>query len=341
MTLRLLPWSPEYGSGIEADADPLDEGATPDIDIYAEKRPWEPVWPMGSPPRAVQIVDGVRRVEAHAIDDLGDGNIAFGVFGSYAAGAVRCEGSSARILDGERELVVGRRYLQSGGAPAGVNIATSTAHLSFEATVPRGATTPTKLVDALLQRMREEEARLADALSTDSGALTITDGPLRGHPSGGRVVGYVKRIQNWYLDPPQLALLSELAVGERTPLFRIAGGGEAGSRGQRDRYGWYMRIADMGAQFHHLACIVRLEAPGDLPPPDAARLADECALALPRLASSPIRDARAPQNLTPVGALEDTLRRRLGDREWVRRLIASALSTAPLPAKDGQEGDRW
>ena len=42
----------------------------------------------------MQIVDGVRRVEAHAIDDLPDGDTAFGLFGSYAVGAVRCEGAT-------------------------------------------------------------------------------------------------------------------------------------------------------------------------------------------------------------------------------------------------------
>ena len=148
----------------------------------------------------------------------------------------------------------------------------------------------------------------------------------------------MKRTYRWYLEARHRALLPELAVGERTPLFLIPGGGEGGDRGGRDRRAWYMRLADLGVHVHPLAGIVRLEAPGALPLGETARLADECALALPRLASSPVRDPRAPQNLTPVGALEALLTRRLGEREWMRRLIASALRAAPEPL---EPAPRW
>ena len=47
--------------------------------------------------------------------------------------------------------------------------------------------------------------------------------------------------------------------------------------------------------------------------------------ALPGFASSPIRDPRAPQNLYPIGALEDHLRRRMGDQEFIRRSIEAHL----------------
>lgn len=57
----------------------------------------------------------------------------------------------------------------------------------------------------------------------------------------------------------------------------------------------------------------------------AIALADQSTLALPPLASSPIRDPRAPQNLTPVGALEAVLTHRLGDRRWLRRLLAASV----------------
>lgn len=331
MPLRLLPWSPEYGSGIQAD----DESATDDealrADIGFERRPWEPVRPAGAAPAAVQIVDGVRRVEAHAIDDLPDGETAFGLFASYAVGAVRCEGARSRVLGDEAGddglLRVRRSFLQAGGEPRDREIAAGASRLRFRATTPTNARTPNDLVAALNRLMLDEEARLAEALSTDESALTLVDGPLRLRAPGPRVAGYVKRTYRWYLEPRDRALLPELAVGERTPLFRIPGSGEGGG----DRTAWYMRLADLGPHVHQLAGVVRLEAPGALPRNAAARLADQCALALPRLASSPVRDPRAPQNLTPVGALEALLTRRLGEREWVRRLIASALRAAPEP----------
>jgi hypothetical protein len=46
---------------------------------------------------------------------------------------------------------------------------------------------------------------------------------------------------------------------------------------------------------------------------------------LPRLASDPAHDPRAPQNLHPIGGLEHRLRRRLGDPLLVRRAIEAHL----------------
>lgn len=322
MPLRLVPWSPEYGSGIEAETDAAADDGASLVDAAVEG-PWRAVRPVAAPLPAVQIVDGVRRVEAHAIDDGSDGTMAFGLFGSYAVGVVRCEGTRAHIPDDGRVLRVRRRYLQAGGEASDRAVSIGDAELHFRAELPPGAQAPADLVAALNRLMLDEEARLAEELSEDDSTLTIVDGPLRLRAPGPRVVGYVKRTHRWYLGADRLALLATLAVGERTPLFRIAE-----DDGRRDRLAWYLRIADLGTQFHHLAGVVRLETPGAVPTSDAAALADHAALVLPRLASSPIRDPRAPQNLTPVGALEQLLTRRLGDRLWIRRRIAAALEPA-------------
>ena len=340
MPLRLLPWAPEYGSGLQAEPEPAATGPAPEVDAAIEGA-WTPRSPLAEPPTAVQIVDGVRRVEAHAIEDLASGESAYGLFGSYAVGVVRCEGDRARVLDGERALRVRRRYLQAGGsvsadtaADGAVRAGSALADrevragdtvLRFRAELPARAAAPNDLVAALHRLMLDEEAKLAEELSEDGDALTVVDGPLRLRAPGPRVVGYVKRTYRWYLGPAEVALLAELAVGQRTPLFHISEGSSELQRIPRERFAWFLRIADLGGQFHHLAGVVRLEVPGSLPVAEAAALADQTALALPRLASSPIRDPRAPQNLTPVGALEDVLTRRLGDRRWIRRQIAAAL----------------
>ncbi|MCY3646771.1 MAG: hypothetical protein OXH07_07345 [Chloroflexi bacterium] len=323
MPLRLVPWSPEYGSGIEADIDAAAADGASLVDATVEAS-WRAVRPDSTPPPPVQIVDGVRRVEAHAIDDRGGATLAFGLFGSYAVGAVRCEGSTARILDADRVLRIRRRYLQAGGEGADNRIlSVGGATLHFRAELPPGAQAPADLVAALNRLMLDEEARLAEELSGDASVLTIVDGPLRLRAPGPRVVGYVKRTHRWYLGADRLTLLGDLGVGERTPLFRIAE-----EDGRNDRLAWYLRLADLGTQYHHLSGVVRLETPGALSTDEAAALADQTALVLPRLASSPIRDPRAPQNLTPVGALEQLLTRRLGDRLWIRRRIAAALEPA-------------
>ena len=371
MPLRLLPWAPEYGSGLQAEPEPAATGPAPEVDAAIEGA-WTPRSPQAEPPASVQIVDGVRRVEAHAIEDLASGESAYGLFGSYAVGVVRCEGARARVLDGARALRVRRRYLQAGGsasadtaAAGGVRARDAAADrevragdtvLRFRAELPARAAAPNDLVAALNRLMLDEEAKLAEELSEDGDALTLVDGPLRLRAPGPRVVGYVKRTYRWYLGPAELALLAELAVGQRTPLFHISEGSlsddgiSEGSfelqRIARERCAWFLRIANLGAQFHHLAGVVRLEVPGSLPAAEAAALADQTALALPRLASSPIRDPRAPQNLTPVGALEDVLTRRLGDRRWIRRQIAVALhgeggGALGAPAVAATGGARW
>jgi hypothetical protein len=93
----------------------------------------------------------------------------------------------------------------------------------------------------------------------------------------------------------------------------------------RERYTWFVRIADLGARYHQLGGIMRLEAPGFAPLSEAIVLANQSTLELPRLASSPVRDPRAPHNLTPVGALEAVLTHRLGDRRWLRRLLVASV----------------
>ena len=228
MPLRLLPWSPEYGSGIEAEAEPYDDDSAIEVDTSVEC-PWQAVRPSADPPSAIQIVDGVRRVDAHAIDDLPDGTAAFGLFGSYAVGAVRCEGSRSWVLDGDAaagdRLRVDRVYLQGGGEPGDHEIVVGASRLRFRARVEATARTSSHLVNALQDSMLTEEARLAETLAEDESALTIVDGPLRLRSVGQRVAGYVKRIQYWYIDASEFSLLPDLAVGERTPLFRIPGRG--------------------------------------------------------------------------------------------------------------------
>ncbi len=322
MALRLLPWSPEYGTSMQFDADEANGGDdTSGVDPTIEG-PWQAVTPSGEPPRAVQIIDGVRRAEAHAMDDVPGGGAVFGLFGSLAVGGVRMEDGRARLLDDRFRVV--RRYLQTGGEPiareisSGAQSLASTLH--FAAEVPSQARTANDLVAALNRTMLDEEAKLAEELSRDEAALTFVDGPLRLRSPGQHVVGYIKRIHRWYLDAEHQLLLPHLGVGQRTPLFRITEQG-----GANERTSWFMRIADLRAHFHPLAGVLRLEVPGGVPIPDASRLADQAALALPRLASSPVRDPRSPQNLTPVGALETALTHRLGDRRWIGRMITAAI----------------
>ena len=56
----------------------------------------------------------------------------------------------------------------------------------------------------------------------------------------------------------------------------------------------------------------------------AVRLADRVTATLPRFASAPHKDPRAPENLYPIAGLERELRRRLGDPNLMYRALRVA-----------------
>lgn len=302
-------------------SDPADSNVK--VDSTVERAEWVAVDPNAKAPTALQVVDGVRRAEVHAMDDGQDGTPLFALFGSFGVGTVRCEENVATIP--EKHLRVERRCLQTGGAPTDREVTAGTTTMTFKAETPANATTANALVDALNRAMLDEETKLAEELSRDESTLTLLDGPLRDlRASGKRIVGYVKRIHNWYIDGQRLQLLPQLATGQRTPIVRLTG------NDGRERYSWFLRLSDLQDHYHPLSSLMRLEALGTLPLHEAVTIADQSSVALPQLASSPIRDPRAPQNLTPVGGLERELRRRLGDPLWIQRLLASAISRDPL-----------
>ena len=62
------------------------------------------------------------------------------------------------------------------------------------------------------------------------------------------------------------------------------------------------------------------------------RLADLSAVTLPRFASTPYKDPRAPQNLTPIAGLERRLRGMLGDQRLLLRALTTAAATTRAAA---------
>lgn len=326
--VRLLSWAPQYGTSMMADAD--SPSPRVDVDTRVEQSRWAAVSPGLSPETAerlsVRIVDGVRRVEAHAFADDG-GEPRFGLFGSFAVGAVQCGPQGASFI--EDALRLERRYLQAGGEASDIEVRAGRSSLRFVAEL-RPEASANGLVDALNRAMLDAEALLAESLAQDDEVLTLVDGPLRHAASAGRrLAGYVKRVVHWYISPSEQQLLPRLGAGQRTPLFRLSDPADPAHPG---RLCWYVRIAELPPTFHPLSGILRLETSGAVPLARAVEVADEATALLPRLASSLARDPRAPQNLVPVGALEAYLTHRLGDREWIRRALTTHLATANTSA---------
>ena len=119
-----------------------------------------------------------------------------------------------------------------------------------------------------------------------------------------------------YLAAGPRAVVARLAARQRTPVFLI--------QTKWTRYSWYLRLTE--ATGHPWAGIVRCEAWPDAELTQVTAIADATAALLPRFASEPHKDDRAPQNLYPIAGLERELQHRLGDRGVVFRALHQAAA---------------
>lgn len=329
MRISVEAWGPDYGG--EVDLGPQD-ATVETIDVGCEDRLWEPIAaevPDGYADAPIAFVDGTRRMDARVF--LMDGGPAPipGIAGSVGVGAVVCDppngsGNGTWYTPRRAEIIELRieRYLAMGegkdlSLPAGPG-------LEFQA-LPHPAKDLDQLADAIHQRMRTSEADLAAEIAKD-GRLVFLDGPLaKMRPGPTRVVAYIKSHNRRYLPEKEEAILGKLGCGERTPLFAF---GEP-----RPRYSWYLRLCALDETNHAWHGLVRCEVPAALSRDVAVQLADASAALLPRYASLPHWDPRAPQNLVPIAALEKELRRWLGDQGLVRRALRAAIHNANVEAQ--------
>ena len=303
MTTRYTvePWAPEYGVPGSTPLEEPESAVDPAVEVPPDS--WRPLRARRSPATEVLFVDGVRRVDANVWIDQGEGPTALGLCAVYAAGAVRCVEDRATVVATAVE-----RGLFTAASGVGPIV---TRHGTYEVRATAGET-PEELWLGLQQRMGELEGRIA-ADHARSG-LVIVDGPLSHRRHVPEAVGYVKTQRVHYLPPALRAVLDELTPGTRTPLFLTTT--------SWSRYSWYLRLT--AATGPGARGIVRCEITADGPVAQAAEVADRVTATLPRFASAPHKDPRAPQNLYPIGGLERELRRRLGDRDLMYRALRAA-----------------
>lgn len=313
MRFTVESWSPEMGSPFElaAAGEESGPGSPPEVDLGEEvpAERWAPITPRAEPAADVVFIDGVRRIDARlwllgAASGAG-GDAAPAVAASWAAGAVAC-GTRARIV----ATSVGRGVFSAVAMEP-----LETRHGRYPPK-PADGSSPAELVAGAQRAMRDEERAVAEALAT--GGLTVVDGPLRGRRHLAGVMGYIKSHRVEYLPPPVSGVVARLAAGQRTPVFRIVS--------EWQRWSWYLRLArlDEGPW----SGVVRCEVAGEAGAEGARAAAELAAATLPRFASSPHRDPRAPQNLVPIGGLEQELRRRLGDPLLLLRGLRAAAAVS-------------
>jgi len=303
--LAIEGWSPEYGAPVEGDQDEVDE-ARVDAGAEVPEGEWRPMTPgsQAETPAYIDFVDGVRHIEARIWITGENGEARLGTCASYAAGVVRC-GRKAEI----RAVKVGRGFFGLDPVP---DLAT---HAGTFAGCPVANDDIKQLVNGLQERMGQLEVEVAGP-SGDPGSLIVLDGPLRGRQRIPGAIGYAKSHRAQYLPAGPRGVVAQLAPGQRTPVFLI--------QTKYTRYSWYMRLSE--AEGHPWAGIVRCEAWPHGGLEHITAMADATAIALPRFASEPHKDDRAPQNLYPIAGLERELRRRLGDRGMVLRALQRAVA---------------
>lgn len=317
MRYSIESWDPAYGGG--ADPDERDPATGP-VDAEAEVAAtrWAPVRPRAtSGPASVGFVDGVRRIDARLWIHRGEGSVGAGLCASVAAGLVRSTAGGAELVAvAVRRGVVGRPgEVGPIDTPWGPYVA-----------VPTAGDDDAAGYLAVHQLMTSLEVEVT-AQGAGTVELVVVDGPLRGRgPLVGQdgaqipVVGYVKTHHRSYLPPELDAVQSELAAGERTPVFWVGGG--------FPRWSWYLRLP--GPRSHPRAGVVRCELVGRAAVTEAVVLADEVTALLQRHASVPHKDPRAPQNLQVIAGLERTLRRRPGDAAILERHLRQQAATTAV-----------
>lgn len=312
-------WDPAYGTGLDPDAGAgpaAESSAQLDVDVEVPAPAWRPL-PAPADLRApdlVLLVDGVRRIDARVWTEEDDGSSYAGIAASYAAGVVRCD-----LRRGGAEVV--GSALDRGLFTASPSAADLVAGAIRYRVHRVNRDDPTRLPVAVQPPLTELEVRVSAQARTATGAdddLLVVDGPLRSRRQLDRTIGYIKTHRSRYLPPALSTVVTALPPGHRSPIFRLGTIWHG--------YSWYLRLP--GPPGHPWSGIVRVECPAELSVPAAIGLADLSAVTLPRFASSPYKDPRAPQNLVPIGGLERRLRAMLGDSRLLHRALVGAAARA-------------
>jgi hypothetical protein len=326
MRFSIDSWDAGYGSAMESSGLRQSDAPTR-LDVELPVGEWAAVDPDSRVPvpDAVLFVDGVRRIDARVwLADQGEAGVvsgtaaAAGICASYAAGVVCCCDGRAHVaaVHVRRGMFTFAEHARDITTRAGV-------YAAWRARVNADTSPSLALSEALQEQLTATEIDTATDARVDTHAhaasmndLLVVDGPLRGREKLERAVGYIKSHQTEYLPAELNVLVGALRPGQRTPVFLMGTTWE--------RYSWYLRLP--GPVWAPWAGVVRLEAGPQLADGEAVALANMTQRVLGRFASEEYKDARAPQNLYPIGGLEKHLRHRLGDQALIYRALRAAAA---------------
>ena len=300
-------WAASYGSPYLISSDVMEPGDAVTVedgdDTLVAHSPGKPL------DRPVAFVDGVRRGEA-SLYLRSEEEIIRGVAGAHGRGSVIAKPGERPDFD---ECTIERLVIWGSGhttdlPPVVGGWAWKPASIESD--------DPNAPLEELQRRMRASEGRLAEDLC-GRGYLTIVDGPLNFVRSRDLpVVGYVKTHHRPLLPPALHVRIPDLGPGQRTSVLSA----------RADVYTCYLRLTEPSDTAGPWSGIVRLEVPSSPGLDEAVDTMDAVAATLPRFAGVPHVDPRAPQNLQPIGALEQHLRHRLGDVGLATRAVRESVA---------------
>jgi uncharacterized protein len=321
--ISLESWSIEYDNPINLTSE--EDETNESIEII-EAGKWEACQPSepSSYPENIIFIDGRRRLDGRFLGKKEEQPL-YGAFGTLAVGAVKITHNKASYVPPTI-----RRVIALGGdvKPPVSHIPCYLGNhhqLIYDLCLTSSENLPQTPMLLIQKAMLETEARLAEQLSLEANTLVIRDGPLLygKYQTPEKTLGYVKTMGKNYLNPEQSQLLWELKIGQRTPIFAIG-------KNNQKRLSWYLKSGNTSLSseklgYHGLHGIVRLDLHSQIDLKIAKEMADLSTNLILKYASHPTRDPRAPQNLTPVGALEKELGRRMGDRHVIERRLRNFL----------------
>jgi hypothetical protein len=307
MPVHVEDWAPNYGSPYEI-ADNAGDGSS-DTRLLEDGDDLRFHRDAGEPVERLAFIDGTRRVEGRLYFTEGD-VFARGVAGVFAVGSVLWTPTSCEY--GEHRL----RRVVIWGSGVEQHLLPVEGGWSWE-TMSISSTEPDMPGAHLQEQMLLAEVDLAADICRE-GYVTVRDGPLTFYRATGPlpIVGYVKTHQKPLLPTEQHAQVPSLSPGERTSVFQLG-----------DRYACYTRIANASVFSGPWSGIIRLELPQMVGFQAAVDLLGRVARAIVPFAGVPHRDPRAPQNMQPVGALENHLHHLMGSPKLATRAVRQSIHT--------------
>jgi len=312
MAWKVEAWNPDYALPERAGAEGDNSG------LEGVETHYEGVWRAHIPAKVepddwpiVYLVDGRQRMDALIADSTGRRAL----LATVIAGAMLRDGGGIRPV-GEPL----RRHILLHSADLEEPLPQAMQHYR---PIRSKKSDTASLRSKVTEEMRHLEASLVNELEE---GLVVVDGQIfPGKDAFKRpewILGYTKTQAATYLGPEEQALLHQLKPLERTPIFSIT---NYPLHRPLDVFSWYVRLPlNPSTPFYSGAALLRVETLTP-EPSRATQLADLSVSLFGAMASSPARDPRAPQNLVPIGGLEQWLGRHMGQGDVVRRKIIQAL----------------